>query len=158
MSTYKKNSITLLGSVALGTGVMIGAGIFALIGQVGELSGPYIALAFILGATISGFSAYSYICLSNAFPSAGGIAMYLNKAYGKSTTTASAALLMVLSMIINESLVARTFGSYLHRLFREYLPEQSIVFFAVALVLFAYIVNTISNRSIQKNCFFNFCH
>ena len=30
---YKKNSITLPGAVAMGTGVMIGAGIFALTGH-----------------------------------------------------------------------------------------------------------------------------
>ena len=67
MPTYKKNSISLLGSVALGTGVMIGAGIFALIGQVVELSGSYVILAFIFGAIVVGFSAYSYICLSIDF-------------------------------------------------------------------------------------------
>ena len=41
MEQYKKNSLSLTGAVALGTGVMIGAGIFALLGQVAELSGNY---------------------------------------------------------------------------------------------------------------------
>lgn len=39
-SSYKAGSLTLAGTVAMGTGVMIGAGIFALTGQVAELSGP----------------------------------------------------------------------------------------------------------------------
>ena len=91
---------------------MIGAGIFALLGQVAELSGTWFPYIFVLGALISAFSAYSYIKVSNTYPSAGGIAMILKKAYGKSTITASASLLMALSMVINESLVARTFGSY----------------------------------------------
>ena len=39
-SDYEKNSLTLAGTVAMGTGVMIGAGIFALTGQVAEISGP----------------------------------------------------------------------------------------------------------------------
>ena len=39
-SDYEKNSITLPGAVAMGTGVMIGAGIFALTGQIAELAGP----------------------------------------------------------------------------------------------------------------------
>jgi len=38
--------------------------------------------AFLVAAIISGFSAYSYIKMSNAFPSAGDIATYLRKAYG----------------------------------------------------------------------------
>ena len=33
------DSLTLTGAISLGTGVMIGAGIFALIGQVAELAG-----------------------------------------------------------------------------------------------------------------------
>ena len=36
---YEKNSITLPGAVAMGTGVMIRAGIFALTGQIAELAG-----------------------------------------------------------------------------------------------------------------------
>ena len=41
MDNYKKDSLSLKGAVALGTGVMIGAGIFALLGQVAELSGTW---------------------------------------------------------------------------------------------------------------------
>ena len=45
---YKANSITLRGAVAMGTGVMIGAGIFALTGQKcdateGTLYDPHVA-------------------------------------------------------------------------------------------------------------------
>ena len=38
-SEYKANSITLAGAIAMGTGVMIGAGIFALTGQIAQLAG-----------------------------------------------------------------------------------------------------------------------
>ncbi|MCJ8323954.1 MAG: hypothetical protein MJK06_08695 [Hyphomicrobiales bacterium] len=76
-SDYKKNSITLAGGIAMGTGVMIGAGIFALTGQIAELAGPLFPLAFIVGAIVTAFSAYSYIKMSNAYPSAGGIGMIL---------------------------------------------------------------------------------
>ena len=58
---YKANSITLHGAVAMGTGVMIGAGIFALTGQIAELAGPWFPLSFIAGAIVTALSAYSYI-------------------------------------------------------------------------------------------------
>ena len=77
---YQKNSLTLAGAVAMGTGVMIGAGIFALTGQVAEMAREWFPLAFLLAAVISGFSAYSYVKMSSAYPSAGGIAMFLEKA------------------------------------------------------------------------------
>lgn len=68
MGDYKKNSLSLTDTVALGTGVMIGAGIFALLGQVAELSGKWFPVAFLVGALISGFSSYSYIKVSNTHP------------------------------------------------------------------------------------------
>lgn len=114
-SEYKENSITLLDAIAMGTGVMIGAGILALTGQIADLAGPLFPFAFIAGAIVTAFSAYTYVKMSNAFPSAGGIGMILKKAYGPTTVAAGAALLMALSMVINESLVARTFANYLLR-------------------------------------------
>tara|TARA_B100000614_G_scaffold236116_1_gene233419 strand:+ start:1525 stop:1899 length:375 start_codon:yes stop_codon:yes gene_type:complete len=74
---YEKNSITLWGAVAMGTGVMIGAGIFALTGQIAELAGSLFPLSFVVGAVVTAFSAYTYIKMSNAFPSAGGDAVML---------------------------------------------------------------------------------
>lgn len=150
MDNYKKNSLTLRGAVALGTGVMIGAGIFALLGQVAELSGTWFPYVFIVGAVISGFSAYSYIKVSNAYPSAGGIAMILMKAYGKTTLTAAASVLMALSMIINESLVARTFGSYSMQLFDVEKNSLWVPALGVALLILAYIINVSGNKIIEK--------
>ncbi|GLP88228.1 Amino acid permease (plasmid) [Tritonibacter mobilis] len=144
---YKKNSITLGGAVAMGTGVMIGAGIFALTGQIAELAGPLFPIAFIIGAIVTGFSSYSYIKMSNAWPSAGGIGMILQKCYGPGAVAAGAALLMALSMVIAESLVARTFATYLLRPFNiEGGPLVPVL--AVGVILFAFLVNIAGNRSI----------
>ena len=144
---YKKGSLTLASTVAMGTGVMIGAGIFALTGQVAEFAGDLYPAAFLLAALISAFSAYSYIKVSNKFPSAGGIAMILKKAYGPSMITGGAALLMAFSMIINESLVARTFGTYTLQIFGI---EGGIwvPILAVGLILLAFLVNIAGNNVI----------
>ena len=74
-AAYERGSLSLTGSVAMGTGVMIGAGIFALTGQVAELAGGMFPVAFIAAAMIVAFSAYSYIKVCNEYPSAGGIAI-----------------------------------------------------------------------------------
>ena len=148
---YKKDSLSLVGAIALGIGVMIGAGIFALLGQVAELSGNLFPFAFIIGAIISGFSAYSYIKMSNAFPSSGGIAMYLVKAYGKGTVAASGALLMAFSMIINESLVARTFGSYTLQLFDIRNNSAWVPILGVLLIVGAFVINISGNNIIGKS-------
>ncbi|KJS38329.1 MAG: amino acid permease [Rhodospirillaceae bacterium BRH_c57] len=144
---YRKNSITLGGAVAMGTGVMIGAGIFALTGQIAELAGPFFPLAFIAGAVVTGFSAYSYVRMSNTWPSSGGIAMILQKCYGVGAVAAGASLLMALSMVIAESLVARTFATYVLRPF-EIADGPLVPVLAVAVILFAFVVNVAGNRSV----------
>ena len=146
---YKNGSLTLPGAVAMGTGVMIGAGIFALTGQVSELAGGWMPVAFLVAAVVSGFSAYSHIKLAAAFPSAGGIAMFLQNAYGPGVVTGACALLMAGSMIINESLVARTFASYTMRAFDTEPSPIMLSGLAVALIGFGYLVNLAGNRTVE---------
>lgn len=145
---YKAGSLTLTSAVAMGTGVMIGAGIFALTGQVAEFAGRLFPLAFLLAAIISGFSAYTYIKVTSKYPSAGGVAMILEKSYGHTVMTGACALLMVLSMIINESLVARTFGSYTLQLFDVDNPGLLTPILAVALIVGAFLINLSGNKLI----------
>ena len=147
-SEYKANSITLAGAIAMGTGVMIGAGIFALTGQIAQLAGPLFPLSFIAGALVTAFSAYTYVKMSNAYPSAGGIAMILQKAYGPTTIAAAAALLMALSMVINESLVARTFATYLLEGMGLERTGWAVPALGVGLIVFSYFINAAGNRSV----------
>ncbi|MCB1233379.1 MAG: APC family permease, partial [Verrucomicrobiae bacterium] len=143
-----ENSLSLTGSVAMGTGVMIGAGIFALTGQVAEQAGGLFPLAFLAAAIVAGFSAYSYVKMAEQYPSAGGIAMFLMKAYGKGTVTAGMALLMYFSMVINESLVARTFGTYTLQLFDAEDNQFLVPMLGVGLLVAAFIVNILGNKFI----------
>lgn len=146
-NSYTAGSISLGGAVAMGTGVMIGAGIFALTGQIAQLAGPLFPLAFVVGAIVTGFSAYSYIKMSNSWPSSGGIAMILQKCYGPGAIAAGAALLMALSMVIAESLVARTFATYV---LRPFALEDGVwvPLLSVAVIVFAFLVNISGNRSV----------
>jgi amino acid transporter len=92
--------------------------------------------------------------MSNAYPSAGGIAMFLKKAYGETMVTGAAALLMYFSMVINESLVARTFGTYSLQLF-DIGPDTWLVpALGVGLLGFAFLVNILGNRFIESFSFF----
>jgi len=145
---YEKGSLSLVSTVAMGTGVMIGAGIFALTGQVAQFAGALFPLAFLVAAVISGFSAYSYIKVSSAYPSAGGIAMILKKAYGQRTVTGAAALLMAFSMIINEALVARTFGVYALHPFDVDGGSWLVPLLAVGLIAVAFVINIAGNEVI----------
>tara|TARA_R110002124_G_scaffold242653_1_gene407793 strand:- start:1157 stop:2494 length:1338 start_codon:yes stop_codon:yes gene_type:complete len=145
---YKTNSLTLVGAVSMGTSVMIGAGILALTGQIAALAGTFFPLVFLAAAIVTFFSSYSYVKMSNAFPSAGGIGMFLEKAYGKRTITAFSALLMYFSMVINQSLVAKTFGSYTVQLFDITASSWIVSVLGVSLLVFAFLINLSGNRII----------
>ncbi|MGB3160877.1 MAG: hypothetical protein WBA84_06470 [Carnobacterium sp.] len=106
---------------------MIGAGIFSLLGQVAEFSGHLFPFMFIFG----------------------GIATFLIKEYGKTSLSVSAAMLMVFSMIINQSFVGRTFGTYLLQLFDSEWLEFLVPLLGVGLLGFAFLVNILSNQFIQ---------
>lgn len=147
---YQADSLSLIGAIALGTGVMIGAGIFALTGQMAEMTGSLFPLAFLSSALIVSFSAYSYVKLSNAYPSAGGIAMYLQKAYGGTLTTAFHALLMYFSMVIAQSFLARTFGSYTLQLFAIDDSSVLVPVLGVGLLLAAFLINLSGTGWIQR--------
>ena len=148
-----KDSLSLWGAVSMGTGVMIGAGIFALTGQIAELAGTWFPFAFLVAAIIAGFSSYSYVKMAQKYPSAGGIAMFLKKAYGRGLMTGACALLMFFSMVINESLVARTFGTYVLQLVDSQEVEWLIPALGVSLLIVAFIVNILSNQFIQTLSF-----
>ena len=86
----------------MGTGVMIGAGIFALTGQVADLAGEWFPFAFLAAAVVTAFSAYSYVKLSNAYPSAGVIAMLLTVFFDLSRIASLGAILyIVMDIAVN---------------------------------------------------------
>ena len=87
--------------------------------------------------------------MSNAYPSAGGIGMYLSKAYGPTLTTAFHALLMYFSMVIAQSFLARTFGSYTLELFDFGDRSLLVPLLGVALLISAFLLNLSANKLIQ---------
>jgi len=140
-----------MGSVSLGTGVMIGAGIFALVGQVAEFAGDFFPLAFLLGAIVAAISSYSYVRYSSVNPSSGGIAMLLKDAYGPGVAAGSFSLFMYVSMVVAESLLARTFGTYLLRPFGLQDSVILVPILGVAAIVTAAIVNFIGNTMVERS-------
>lgn len=147
----RSGKISLLGSVSLGTGVMIGAGIFALVGQVAEFAGDFFPLAFLLGAIVAALSSYSYVRYSSVNPSSGGIAMLLKDAYGPGVMAGSFSLFMYVSMVVAESLLARTFGTYLLRPFGMQDSVILVPILGVAAIVTAAIVNFVGNTVVERS-------
>lgn len=96
----------------MGVGAMVGAGIFALLGEASAIAGSAVYLSFVAGGLIALFSGYSLGKLGAAFPSSGGIVEYLLQAYGIGFFTGTMSIMLYLAAVVSLSLVAEAFGNY----------------------------------------------
>ncbi len=91
---------------------MVGAGIFALLGEASAISGSAVYISFIIGGIIALFSGYSLGKLGARYPSSGGIIEYLSQAYGTGFFTGTMGIMLYFSAIVSLSLIAKAFGNY----------------------------------------------
>ena len=99
-------------AVSMGVGSMVGAGIFALLGEASAISGSAVYISFIIGGFIALFSGYSLGKLGARYPSSGGIIEYLSQSYGSGFFTGTMGIMLYFSAIVSLSLVAKAFGNY----------------------------------------------
>ncbi|MEJ2088511.1 MAG: APC family permease [Gammaproteobacteria bacterium] len=110
---YKSGTpIGFWSAVLLGVGAMVGAGIFALLGQAGAMVGSAVWISFVYGGVIAALSAYSLGRLGARYPSAGGLVEYLVQAYGGGVVSGTGATLLYLAGLLALTLIAKAFGSY----------------------------------------------
>lgn len=110
---YKSDKpIGFWSAVSMGIGAMVGAGIFALLGEASAISGSAVYLSFIIGGVIALFSGYSLGKLGARYPSAGGIVEYLAQAYGTGFLTGSMSIMLYFAAVVSLSLIAKAFGNY----------------------------------------------
>lgn len=104
--------MTVIAAASLGVGSMIGAGIFALMGQAGAIAGSAVYLSFILGGIVALLSGYSLAKLGVRYPAAGGIVEYLVQSFGVGLFSGAMGIMLYISALVALALVAKTFGSY----------------------------------------------
>lgn len=110
---YKSNKpIGFWSAVSMGIGAMVGAGIFALLGEASAISGSAVYISFVIGGVIALFSGYSLGKLGARYPSAGGIVEYLAQAYGTGFFTGSISIMLYFAAVVSLSLIAKAFGNY----------------------------------------------
>ena len=66
----------------LGIRAMIGAGIFALLGQAGAIAGSAVWISFLLGGIVA-VLLVRRVKLGSCYPSSGGLITYLVEGFGK---------------------------------------------------------------------------
>ena len=110
--------MTVRGAAFLGIGAMVGAGIFALLGEAGAVAGAAVWLSFLLAGIVAGLLGYTVVKLGVQFPSSGGLIAYLVEGFGNGRLVGIASWLGYFSAIVIVcSMVAVAFGSYASSLF-----------------------------------------
>lgn len=110
-----KRELGLLEVTLSGVGIILGAGIYALIGKAAGLAGNSIWLSFALSALIAVFTGLSYAELSSMFPKASAEYEYIVNAFGKKLAFIIG-WLIIWSGVIGASTVALGFAGYFNAL------------------------------------------
>jgi amino acid transporter len=125
-------------------GDVLGAGIYALVGTIGDRVGGAIWASFLLAIVLAFFTAVAYAELVTKYPRAAGAALYVNKAFGVPFVTFMVAFAVMCSGLGSASTLARAFGG-------DYLAE----FVSVPTVLVAFaclvVVAAVNSRGIGES-------
>ena len=109
--------LSVVGAAFLGVGAMVGAGIFALLGQAGMVAGSAVWISFLLAGVIAALLGYVVVKLGVRYPSKGGFVAYLVEAFGNGRLVGITSWLLYFVLLIVTSMVAVSFGAYGSSLF-----------------------------------------
>ena len=110
--------MSVRGAAFLGIGAMVGAGIFALLGEAAVVAGSAVWLSFLLAGIVATLLGYNVVKLGVRYPSSGGLFAYLIQGFGNGRLVGIAAWLgYFAAIVIVCSMVAVSFGSYATSLF-----------------------------------------
>ena len=114
----RARDLSVRGAAFLGIGAMVGAGIFALLGEAGAVAGSAVWLSFLLAGIVSALLGYTVVKMGVRFPSSGGLIAYLMEGFGNGRLVGIASWLgYFAAIVIVCSMVAVSFGSYATSLF-----------------------------------------
>ena len=124
-----------------GVGLILGAGIYVLIGEAAGFAGDAVWIAFALGSVVALFAGFSYAELSSIFPKAAAEYTFIKNAFKNNFFSFVIGWLTVVTSIITAATVALGFGGY----FAEFV-NIPIIISAIGLLLFLSIVNFVGIR------------
>ncbi|HID72782.1 TPA: amino acid permease [Candidatus Micrarchaeota archaeon] len=137
-----KRELGLLSITLYGIGIILGAGIYVLIGVGAGLAGNMLWLAFLTSAVIAIFTGLSYAELSSMFPKAAAEYNYTKKAFNFEAFSFMVGWILVVGTVIAASTVSLGFAGYFTSLFGG---DKIVV--AVALIAVMSLLNYIGIRS-----------
>lgn len=142
-----KQSLGLVQATIYGVGIILGAGIYALIGEAAGVAGNSIWMSFVLAAVIAMFTAFSYAELTTLFPKSAAEFIYVQQTTGSKATAFFIGYVSILTGIISASAVALGFAAYC-KLFISVSP----VWIAAGIILVMTLINL---KGIRESAYLN---
>ncbi|MFT5467044.1 MAG: amino acid transporter [Verrucomicrobiales bacterium] len=99
--------------VAYGVGDILGAGIYALTGEIAAIAGRASWIAFAVALGIAGLTSLSYAELSGRFPKSGGEAKYCQEGFGSKRIAFFVGWLVLCSGVLSMATVSHAFAGYI---------------------------------------------
>jgi amino acid transporter len=149
-ATGAKPTMGLWSVTSLGIGAMVGAGIFALLGQAAAIAGNLTYVSFLLGGLVAVLSGYSYAQLAMRYPDAGGVETYFDRAFGGRRLSGTLSLIYLVTMAFTVALVAKAFGAYAAPLLLGNTDALWIDVFASGLIVVMTLLNFVGAGSVGK--------
>ncbi len=147
----QRTGVTVSGAIFLGIGAMVGAGIFALLGQAGAVAGTAVWISFLIAGIITLLQGYSFSKLGSRFPSRGGTIEFLTVGFGNGHLTGIFSWMIYASVVITSAMVSVSFGSYTAALIAgdDYSGWMAKVC-TVALILGVTLINLIGSKFVDR--------
>lgn len=142
--------MSLWSVTAMGIGAMVGAGIFALLGEAALQAGAETWLAFLIGGFVAALSGYSYARLAIRYPELGGVSAYFDHAFGIGRSSGTLSLIYLITMAASIALVAKAFGAYAAPLVVGHPDQLWANIFASVIVLVLAIPNMMGSGLVGK--------
>ena len=120
-----------------GIGIILGAGIYVLIGQAAGLSGNMVWLSFVIAGIVAALTGLSYAELASLFPKAGAEFVFTEKAFNKRLAFVIGWLLLI-SPIISVAAVSLGFAGYFNAFFNTPIILTAVGSLAVLSIILFY--------------------
>ncbi len=105
--------VGLIPLVFYGTGTILGAGIFVVIGEVLGVAGGLTPLAYLLAAFVAVTTALSYSEMATRIPTAGGPIDYVEKAFGKRWLGSLTGSALMIANVVSAATITTGFVTYM---------------------------------------------
>ncbi|MCC7363508.1 MAG: amino acid permease [Dehalococcoidia bacterium] len=111
-----RRRLGLFETTVSGIGIILGAGIYALVGEAAGIAGNAVWISFLIAAAMAALTGLSYAELASAYPQSGADYEYTRRGLGARAGFV-VGWLMVLSNLVGAAAVALGFGGYLATFF-----------------------------------------